>query len=290
MKTKYLLLSTPIVYYLIKYFLYKLNLRLVFKNNVKRITYEKSQYKQFIKKIYNYNVYINNLKIRCDSDYLDAIYIKHMKKTDYITIYFHGNTGTIYDCLCKNEIQNILSYSNLFIYDYRGYGESTGSSDEENINSDPLLIYIYVMKTLNYDPSKIIIYGNSLGGYIGSSLIVNINKNNLPIPKGLIMQSPFYSLSDICKDLYPWLVYLIQFNFSNSENLKKIKNKLPIIILHSKKDEYIKYYHSQKLLAENNRLNDENNNSVKLLEIDGFHDRIFYNNDTINNIKNILKF
>lgn len=286
MKLKYLILSTPILYYLIKYFLYKINIKLVFKNTLNKIIYEKNRYKQFIKKFYNYNVYIDNLKIRCETEYLDAIYIKHMKKLDYITIYFHGNSGTIYDCLCKNEIKNILSYSNLFVYDYRGYGESTGLSDEKNINDDALLVYIYVMKTLNYDPSKIIIYGNSLGGYIGSSLIVDLKKNNLPIPKGLIMQSTFYSLIDICKELYPWLVYLIQFNFNNSENIKKIKNYLPIIILHSKKDEYIKFNHSEKLFIENS--NEEDNN-FKLLEIDGLHDRVYYDKDIINNIKNILK-
>ena len=282
MKLKYLTVL-PIIYYLAKYFLYKLNLKLLFKENQKILCNNINYYKDFIKIFYNYNVFIHKFKIRCEGDYLDSLYIKNKKKTDYITIYFHGNRGTIYDCLYKNDVKNILSYSNLFLYDYRGYGESSGHTNEINIIEDSILIYIYVLKTLNYDPSKIIIYGNSLGGYVASTLIKNIKLANLPIPKGLIIQSPFYSLYEICADIYPLLKYFMQFNLNNSENINKICDLLPIIILHSKNHEYIKFKHSQKLLEDN-----KNNASIKLLEIDGLHDVVFYDNTINDNIKSIL--
>ena len=86
MKYKYLI-YLPIMFYLFRYFAYKINLKLVFRSDQNKIKYDKNNYENFIRKFYKMSVKINKLKIRSEGEYLDAIYIKNIKKTDYITIY-----------------------------------------------------------------------------------------------------------------------------------------------------------------------------------------------------------
>ncbi len=277
--SKYFIL-VPIIYLVTKYTLYNFNIKMLFKGKPKKNIFKKNKIVNYFKNYNNQNITVDNLTIRTEGEYLDCLYIKN--KSKYLTIYFHGTRGNLYDCLHKNDIKNILNYSNLFIYDYRGYGNSTGYTNENNIRNDSLLIYMYALTSLNYNPNNIIIYGNSLGSYIGCNLINLLVNLKLTIPKGLIMQSPFYSLYEICSDLYPLLKYSLQFNLCNSTILKNIKDKLHIILLHSDNDGYININHSIKLY-------NENKNFINLIKISGIHDMIFYDNTINNQIKAILK-
>lgn len=279
----YLLMSIIPTYYFTKYLLYKLNLSLLFRGSTKNIefTKQKDNLEDFFNKYIKQHILIDHFNLRSEEDYLDCLYLQG-KNNKYITIYFHGNKGNIYDCLYKNEIKNILSYSNVFIFDYRGYGNSTGKTDEINIILDSLTIYYFVMNTLGYKNKNIIFYGNSLGAFISSDFINYLNNNNLPIPKGLVIQSPFYSLQEICKKIYPYLHYFIQYNPNNSKNLQKIKHLLPIIILHSNQDEYIDINHSKMLYA-------ENSNEVYFKDINGIHDMVHYDNDINIFIKEVFQ-
>ena len=97
------------LHFLIKYFLYLLNLNLVFRGIKLKQKFNKNKLEQFFIKYNNQNVEIENFKIRSSSDYIDCFYIKNLdKKYNNITIYFHGNRGNIYDCIYRNDIKQIL--------------------------------------------------------------------------------------------------------------------------------------------------------------------------------------
>ena len=279
MNYNYLLLIFPL-YFIIKTFLYWLNLFLLFRGIRKNTKFNKFQIEKFFKKYNKQKIKANHFILRSESEYLDSLYLES-NNPKYITIYFHGNRGNIYDCLYKNDIKNILSYSNLFLFDYRGYGNSTGYSNKNSIVIDSNMAYYFVMNILNYNPNKILFYGNSLGGFISSNLIEYLNCHNLPLPKGLIIQSPFYSIHEISKKLYPILHYFIQYNPDNSKLLKKIRNLLPIILLHSSNDEYIEIYHSEKLY-------EENKDYIQFFKINGIHDMIFYEENINKEIKKLF--
>jgi hypothetical protein len=268
------------LHFLIKYFFYVLNLNLVFRGRKLKQEFNKNKLETFFKNYNNQNVEIDNFKLRSCSDYIDCFYIKNLdNEHKNITIYFHGNRGNIYDCIYRNDIKQILKFSNLFLFDYKGYGNSTGFSDEHSIKHDSSIAYSFVKAVLNYNEENIIIYGDSLGSFLSANMILHLKKFNLKLPKLLIMQSPFYSLYDMCVEYYPYLKYLIQFEFSNSKLIKLIKNDIKIIILHSPSDDYIHINHSEKLLAENKE------GLVKFYKINGLHSLPFYDDTIIEKIK-----
>ena len=279
-------LSLIPVYYLTKYLLYKINLALLFRGTRKNIKFNKHDIEQFFIKYNKQNILVDKFTLRSELDYLDCLYLqnKDIQNSKYITIYFHGNKGNIYDIYYRNNIKNILTYSNVFLFDYRGYGNSTGYSNENNISIDSCIVYYFIMHVIGYNHENIIFYGDSLGSFISSNCIDYLNNNKLPIPRGLIIQSSFYSLYEIAKTLYPYIYYFMQYNPDNSKLLTKIKNILPIIILHSIQDEYIDIKHSKMLYYENC-----DNSNIHFNSVLGIHSMIYYNNLINNHIKSVLQ-
>ena len=289
MNYNYLLLLLPIpLYYLTKYLFYRINLALLFRGTKKNIKFNKYEIEQFFHKYNKQNIIVNNFTLRSEAEYLDCLYLQN-KNSNYITIYFHGNKGNIYDIYYGNNIKNILTYSNVFLFDYRGYGNSTGYSDENSIIIDSCIVYYFIMYIIGYNHKNIIFYGDSLGSFISGNLIDYLNNNKLPIPRGLIMQSPFYSLYEISKRLYPYIYYFIQINLDNSKLLKKIKDLLPIIILHSNQDEFIDIKHSKMLYYENCDSDSNDSSNIHMNSVSGIHAMIYYNDNINKYIKRILK-
>ena len=123
--------------------------------------------------------------------------------------------------------------------DYRGYGKSEGKIySEKQIYQDTQIAYDK-LKTL-YDESKIIILGYS----IGTGPATKIASANHP--KLLILQAPFYSLTDMMKHYYPIIpTFLLKYKFETNKFIKECK--MPVVIFHGNRDEVIYYNSSIKL-------------------------------------------
>jgi alpha-beta hydrolase superfamily lysophospholipase len=60
---------------------------------------------------------------------------------------------------------------NVFIYDYRGYGESTGGPPREKLTyEDAERAWTYLVAERRIAPATIVIYGHSLGGVVAIDL------------------------------------------------------------------------------------------------------------------------
>ncbi|MCP4634482.1 MAG: alpha/beta hydrolase, partial [candidate division Zixibacteria bacterium] len=130
---------------------------------------------------------------------------------------------------------------NVFIFDYRGYGKSGGKISENGTYLDSEAAMNYLVNEKQTDPTNIVIFGRSLGGSIASWLA----KEHTPC--ALILESSFTSVADAAGDVYPFLpVKLIsRFDYNTQENVRIVK--CPILIVHSRQDELIKFKHGQKL-------------------------------------------
>ncbi|MFK7821270.1 MAG: alpha/beta hydrolase, partial [Planctomycetaceae bacterium] len=84
----------------------------------------------------------------------------------------------------------------VLIFDYRGFGDSTGSPTESAITADALLAWQYVIGTLGYEQSRVVIFGESLGGAVALSLWSDENPTP-PQPAALILNSTFASMSQV---------------------------------------------------------------------------------------------
>lgn len=156
-------------------------------------------------------------------------------------LFFHGNAGNISDRKFQLEVFHKLGL-NALIFDYRGYGKSTGKvlvEEDVYIDGRAALDFLVSEKEISLD--NIILWGKSLGGGIAVDLAQNKSI------RAVILESTFYSVKFLAKEKYRFLPVniLLRYKF---ESYKKIVNvSRPILIIHSRDDEMIPFSHGEKL-------------------------------------------
>lgn len=153
----------------------------------------------------------------------------------------HGNGGNISHRL---DVAGALLETGVavFLFDYRGYGRSEGHPGEEGTYSDAQAAYQW-LEQKGYAGTNIIAFGESLGGGIASGLATRV-----PLA-GLVLQATFSSLPDVGSEIFPWLPVrlLCSINYDTCRRLPKLS--LPVIIMHSRTDELIRFHHAEKNYA-----------------------------------------
>lgn len=191
-----------------------------------------------------------------DNETINSWFIPH-KNSRATLLFLHGNGGNLSTRLDSIKIFHELGLS-VFIIDYRGYGESSGSPSEKGtyIDAETALIFLKDIKNLTED--EIIIYGRSLGGAVAIWL-ANKYKS-----LGLIVESSFTSIIDMGKYKYPYLPikYLANIYYPSIEIISNINT--PILFIHSKHDEIVPYKFSKNLFSSANE-------PKYFLDINGLH-------------------
>ena len=179
------------------------------------------------------------------------------EKPRAVILFFHGNGGNISNRLDLIKIFYELRLS-TFIIDYRGYGRSEGEPTEDGTYLDATAAWDYLVEKKKIAPDEIILFGRSLGGPIAAWLAMDRKT------KGLILDSTFTSIKDIGAKLYPYLPVkrFFKFDYSTISYLKVVNS--PVLIIHSKDDEYIPFIHAEKLF-------EFANEPKQFLEITGGH-------------------
>ncbi len=156
---------------------------------------------------------------------------KNAKRT---VLFFHGNAGNISHRLESIEIFHRLEL-NVFIIDYRGYGQSEGKISEQGTYRDAEAAWNYLINTQGINGQQIIIFGRSLGASIASWLA---SKHT---PAALIIESGFTSVPSMGQRFYPFLPirWLTHFKYDTRQYVKNIS--CPVMVAHSKNDEIIPY-------------------------------------------------
>jgi len=155
-----------------------------------------------------------------------------------LIFYLHGNAGSIKSWGQVAKTYTDLDYD-IFILDYRGYGKSEGEiAGEEQLFQDLQTVYDRLKE--NYSENHIIILGYSIGTGLASK-IASTNS-----PKLLILQAPYYSLTDLVKHIFPIVpTSILKYKFKTNEYLTG--SKMPIVIFHGDQDEVIYHGSSIKL-------------------------------------------
>src|SRR5439155_1982339 len=78
-------------------------------------------------------------------------------------LFLHGNAGNISHRLPKARVLHKLGLA-VAMVDYRGYGASSGSPSEIGTYRDAAAAHAALARRGDVDASKIICYGESLGG------------------------------------------------------------------------------------------------------------------------------
>ena len=108
----------------------------------------------------------------------------------------HGNGGNIGDRLIDAGLLRDAGF-NVMLFDYRGYGRSTGRPDEQGTYRDAVAARQTLLTQPECDPARVIYLGESLGGAIALALAIQ------SAPGGLVLQSTFTSLRSVAHHHYP---------------------------------------------------------------------------------------
>ena len=170
---------------------------------------------------------------------LNALHFK-VPSTRGIVLFFHGNSGSLRRWGEVAESFTSRGYD-FFVFDYRGYGKSTGQiSSERQLHDDADRAYAYVRE--RYPVDSIIFYGRSLGTGIAAQLAV---RNT---PKMLILETPFFSLKDLTAKFYPYVPgFLLKFPLRTDLALPQVKS--PVYLFQGTRDQVVPYMSSERLLA-----------------------------------------
>lgn len=155
-----------------------------------------------------------------------------------VIFYLHGNGGSLSSWGGVAPTYTDLNYD-VFMIDYRGYGKSGGSiSSQQQLYEDLQTVYDGLKK--KYSEDKIIVLGYSIGTGLAAEIA---SANN---PKLLILQAPYYSLTDMMRHRYPLIpTFILKYKFATNEFIKNCK--MPIVVFHGNEDEVINYESSLKL-------------------------------------------
>jgi alpha-beta hydrolase superfamily lysophospholipase len=154
---------------------------------------------------------------------------------------FHGNAGNICHRLHFYDAWLELGVS-VFAFDYRGYGQSEGTPSEHGTYLDGLAAYSWLLRR-EFGPENIVLLGKSLGGGIASEVALREQVG------GLILQNTFSSIPDIGSELFPFLPVRLMGSI-RYETVKKLPRiQAPVLIMHSRGDDFIRYTHAERNFA-----------------------------------------
>jgi len=158
-------------------------------------------------------------------------------------IYCHGNAT---DVGAMFPLQVLLAHAlecHVLSLDYAGYGESGGIPDEHNTYGDLQAAYDYAMEHIvNNDPSRIILYGQSVGGGPVCELAARLARKNKTQVGGIVLHSAFTSGMRVltpsrllsCLDIYP--------------NIDRIQHvSCPVWVIHGRLDQEVPIEHGRDL-------------------------------------------
>jgi len=173
---------------------------------------------------------------------LNGWMIKPKNKTVTTTLlHLHGNSGFIYTQYHAILPMVSLGYQ-VFVFDYSGYGFSTGKATRGNILNDAKTAIDYVKSRDDVKNTKLVLYGQSLGGHL-SAVAASMRKNDLD---ALVIEGAFSSHKDIAAKMGGVLArWIVSEKYCGYKALKSFSK--PTLIIHSSEDEVIPFEQGQKL-------------------------------------------
>jgi fermentation-respiration switch protein FrsA (DUF1100 family) len=162
-----------------------------------------------------------------------------------LAIWFNGNGGhrghRLYDVRTLGELG-----LHTLNFDYRGYAENAGKPSEEKIAADARAIWNFATVGLGVSASRIVIFGESLGGGVSVRLVSDLCREGIE-PGGLVLRATFSSLVDAASYHYPWLPVraVLKDRYPSVERIGLVT--CPILVAHGHRDQIVPFEQGRKL-------------------------------------------
>lgn len=180
---------------------------------------------------------------------LNALWFKHKEPKIArrgCVLFLHGNRDNLVRWGNEYPERFISKGYDVLMYDYRGYGKSTGQRTEAALHADAQQVYNFLKTQISED--SIVVYGYSLGTGMAARLATN-NR-----PKLLILEAPYASIPALGRSQLPIFPYewLLDYQFRTDSCLARVR--CPVYIFHGTADRIVPYENSQ-ILAQIQNLN-----------------------------------
>ncbi len=149
-----------------------------------------------------------------------------------VLLWCHGNAGNV-----SHRLENIRRLHqrgiSIFIFDYRGYGRSTGVPSEAGLYQDALASYDYLIQQRRISFERLIIFGRSLGSSVAVEVAVKRST------AGLIVEGAFPSIQAMADHHYYGLPakWILDVDFNLDKKVRLLR--VPLLVIHGEQDSIV---------------------------------------------------
>ena len=132
-----------------------------------------------------------------DATKLHGWFLDHPNPRAYL-LYCHGNGEHVAHVgPVAQQLRSQLDVA-VFAFDYRGYGRSEGSANEDGVLADGRAAFRWLAERANIEPNQVLLMGRSLGGAVAVDLASEHQC------RALILESTFPNMPDVAARLHWW--------------------------------------------------------------------------------------
>jgi fermentation-respiration switch protein FrsA (DUF1100 family) len=151
----------------------------------------------------------------------------------------HGNAGNVADRILHAALLSAVGFD-VLLFDYRGYGLSSGAPDEQGTYRDARAARKCVLRQHGVDGERLFYLGESLGGAVALELALAFP------PAGLILQSAWTSVRVLARLHYPLVPPgLVPNAYPSLELIPELR--APLLVLHGEGDTIVPLPHGEAL-------------------------------------------
>jgi len=187
---------------------------------------------------------VAEVSLAVDGAVLSALHLR-LPDPKGLVFLLHGNSGNLANWFEGREFEGTDFYRranyDLFMFDYRGYGKSTGRiSGEVQLRADVDAAWEHVAPL--YQGRRKVIFGRSLGTGLAVRLAARVR------PDLTILASAYWSMVELARIYYPLAPnFLMRYRLETFRDIASIDG--PVLLLHGDRDELIPVAHSVRLQA-----------------------------------------
>ena len=180
-----------------------------------------------------------------DGTRLHAVSLSHPQGDRYWILFCPASGSSIQVIWTQQQLKQLwtLGY-NVFAFDYRGFGESSGTATEQGLYEDAAAAYAHLVRTEGVSPSRIILSGRSLGSAVAVDLASKVDS------AGVLLFSPIDSVPAVAARLYPWapVRWLAQYEFDSLSKANTVAG--PVLMFYGWPDSFMRRSDARSLLHE----------------------------------------
>jgi fermentation-respiration switch protein FrsA (DUF1100 family) len=160
---------------------------------------------------------------------LHAWFFRHPKALATL-LFCHGNAGN-----ASHRLQNVACLLQtgfqVLLFDYRGYGHSSGRPSESGLYRDAATVWEHLVARADTVSAPQVIFGRSLGGAVAVDLATRVEAD------ALIVENTFTSVQALARLTFPLPLPALPVRYDLLSKIGRLR--VPLLVIHSERDELV---------------------------------------------------